>query len=46
MTNKTGEKDKRWYCLRRHKELSNEESKECRGCESLSLTILKELPYD
>ena len=36
-------KGKRWYCIRHSKELTNEESLECRGCESLSLTILKEI---
>lgn len=39
-------KDKRWYCIRHDKELTNEQSKKCRGCSSLSLTILKELQYD
>lgn len=39
-------KSKRWYCIRHSKELTNEESKGCRGCTSLSLTILKELKYD
>ena len=34
---------KHWYCLRHQKELTNEESQKCRGCESLSLTILKEI---
>jgi len=36
-------KGKRWYCIRHSKELTNEESQKCRGCESLSLTILKEI---
>ena len=36
-------KGKRWYCIRHSKELANEESLKCRGCESLSLTILKEI---
>ena len=40
------ESDKYWYCIRKEKQLTNEESKECRGCQSLSLTILEELPYD
>ena len=37
------EKEKYWYCIRHEKELTNEESKKCMGCESLSLTILKEI---
>ena len=39
-------KDKRWYCIRHDKELTNEQNKKYRGCSSLSLTILKELQYD
>ena len=40
------EKEKRWWCIRHHKELTGEEAKQCKGCSSLSLQILKELPFD
>jgi len=34
--------EKYWYCLRHHKQLTNKESKKCKGCESLSLTLIEE----